>query len=229
VGLIRCEHITSESKGTAFRRPLFSALEIYKGEFMRLPPSVKQKYLSRLEQIIAKGESVPINTKSVPSGGNYLTGQTNYKQVKVVDWPSFVEWRTNAITLIDQIVPKWSSHRQAVEGFSALSNEPDRLEFGVSFLKALRDDLENDYFRDLTSEIEAELTADYMGQAERLLMEGTAGQFDHIPAAVLAGAVLEKTLKSICENLNPPEPIVTDKGAPLKLNVLVTFKSVGMK
>ncbi|MDP2646861.1 MAG: hypothetical protein Q8P24_18145 [Desulfobacterales bacterium] len=88
-------------------------------------------------------------------------------------------------------------------------------------MKSLRDDLENDYFRDLTSEIEAELTADYMGQAERLLIEGTAGQFDHVPAAVLAGAVLEKTLKSICENLNPPEPIVTDKGAPLKLNVLI--------
>ncbi len=42
-------------------------------------------------------------------------------------------------------------------------------------------------------QFEAEIAADYMGQAEELLNEGSSGKYDHVPAAVLAGAVLEKS------------------------------------
>ncbi len=43
-----------------------------------------------------------------------------------------------------------------------------------------------------------------MGQAEDLLAEGQRGKFDHVPAAVLAGAVLEKALRTLCEQQEPP-------------------------
>src|SRR5690606_2945274 len=89
------------------------------------------------------------------------------------------------------------------------------------YLKAIREDLESDHLNDIASEIEAELSADYMGQAERLLTEGHSGKYDHIPAAVLAGAVIEKALRTICSQLSPPEPILNDDGGWLKLSALI--------
>ena len=37
---------------------------------------------------------------------------------------------------------------------------------------------------------EAEIAGNYMSQAEGLLKEGVPGKCDHVPAAVLSGAVL---------------------------------------
>jgi hypothetical protein len=69
--------------------------------------------------------------------------------------------------------------------------------------------------------VEAEVAADYMGQAEGLLREGQPGQFDHVPAAVLAGAVLEKALRTLCNEQHPPVSIVNAKGEPRTLNSLI--------
>ena len=65
-------------------------------------------------------------------------------------------------------------------------------------LEAFRDDFEQGFLDDILLKVEAEVAADYMGQAESLLKEGQPGKFDHVPAAVLAGAVLEKALKTLC-------------------------------
>jgi hypothetical protein len=60
-----------------------------------------------------------------------------------------------------------------------------------------------------------------MGQAEQLLAEGQSGQYDHVPAAVLAGAVLEKSLRTLCDKHNPPIPTVNNNGKPLTLAPLI--------
>lgn len=188
---------------------------------MILPEKIKQKYLSRLNDLIEKGEKVPIHTESIGHLANYITGEMTYTQVEKIDWAKFVEWRTNCITLLDQVIPKNSAHRSTVDEFRVLKNSREHLEFGISFLKSIKDDFERGYLEDLALEIEAELTADYMGQAESLLIEGNAGEYAHIPAAVLAGAVLEKSLRTLCYQLSPPEPIITEKGSPLGLNALI--------
>jgi hypothetical protein len=73
----------------------------------------------------------------------------------------------------------------------------------------------------VASQIEAAIAADYMGQAEQLLSEGQSGKFDHVPAAVLAGAVLEKALRTLCGQQLPSIPVVTSKGEPKTLNPLI--------
>jgi hypothetical protein len=70
-------------------------------------------------------------------------------------------------------------------------------------------------------QVEAEVAADYMGQAEGLLKEGQPGKFDHVPAAVLVGAVLEKALRTLCNKQQPPVSIVNAKGEPRTLNPLI--------
>ncbi len=54
-----------------------------------------------------------------------------------------------------------------------------------------------------------------MGQAEQLLDEGQSGKYDHVPAAVLSGAVLEKALRTLCGKQVPPIATVNSKGEPL--------------
>jgi hypothetical protein len=188
-----------------------------------IPPKTKQKYFERLRELISKGENIEIRTKTIPGEENWATGRiSRSRQVVQIDWPSFVEWRTNCITLLDNIIPSNSIHRATVDGFNSLKNDKGQLQFGVSFLKSIQDDFKNGYLDSLSLEIEAELSGDYMGQAESLLNEGTTGRNDHVPAAVLAGAVLEKSLKTICAQISPPEPTVNEKGNPLMMDALIS-------
>lgn len=69
--------------------------------------------------------------------------------------------------------------------------------------------------------VEAEVAADYMGQAEGLLKEGQPGKFDYVPAGVLAGALLEKALRTLCDEQQPPVSIVNAKGELRTLNSLI--------
>ncbi len=187
---------------------------------MILPEKIKQKYLCRLEALIEKGEKVPVHSETI-THTNPFTDKRRYERLENIDWPKFVEWRTNCVTLLDQVIPQNSVHRSNVDGFRVLRNTKYELEYGISFLKSIKDDFERGFLEDLALEIEAELTGDYMTQAENLLVEGSAGQYDHVPAAVLAGAVLEKSLRTMCNQLSPPEPIISEKGSPLMLNALI--------
>ena len=186
-----------------------------------IPPETKQKYLNRLNELIKKGQDVPVQTKTIGGPSNFVPGIRPYKQVNKVDWPKFVEWRTNCITLLDNIIPTKSLHRETANKFQSLEAQKDQLEFGISFLKSIREDFENGFLDNLYLEIEAELSADYMSQAKSLLNEGISGKGEYVPAAVLSGAVLEKALRSLCDQLTPPEPTANENGKPLMLNSLI--------
>ena len=68
-----------------------------------------------------------------------------------------------------------------------------------------------------------------MGQAEQLLEEGQSGKFDHVPAAVLSGAVLEKALKTLCDLQQPAIPVLKSDGEPKKMNLLIDdLKKAGL-
>ena len=65
------------------------------------------------------------------------------------------------------------------------------------------------------------VSADYMEQAEALLGEGIEGQYDHVPAAVLCGAVLESRLRNYCEKHDPPLPTAKANGDSKTLGALI--------
>ena len=92
----------------------------------------------------------------------------------------------------------------------------------LATLKGIRNNYVNGFYNDLTQQIVANMSADYMEQAEALLGEGIAGQYDHVPAAVLCGAVLENRLRSYCENLDPPIETVKPNGESLTLGALTS-------
>jgi hypothetical protein len=72
--------------------------------------------------------------------------------------------------------------------------------------------------------IEDEVTVDLMQQAEALLNENKAqpqNAYSHLPAAVLAGAVLEHFLRTLCQRQSPPIPLNLENGNLKTLATLV--------
>jgi hypothetical protein len=191
---------------------------------MGLPENLKSKYQHRFDELIAEGEGIhkDIRTEHKTLRHAFHDDDSNVvRTTHYIDWPRFVEWRTKVSTLLYNVVPKSNVHYEAVNKFPMLSNEKDHLEYGISLLKAIKEDFENGMFESIADQLEAAILADYMTQAEQLLGESIAGKFDHIPAAVLAGAVLEKALRGLCQKCNPPVPIINDKNEPMRLNSLI--------
>lgn len=91
----------------------------------------------------------------------------------------------------------------------------------VGILTALQYDYVNGYNTDLEEAIIANVSRDYMSLAESLLGEGIPGQNDHVPAAVLCGAVLENRLSQFCEQQNPPIDTIKKDGSSKTLGPLI--------
>lgn len=189
---------------------------------MSLPDSLLEKYRSRFVNLISEGEAIEQAVETIP--GQYRenafrrTYQTQATQR--MDWPRVVKWKTNCISLLEQIIPATSVHRKSIDTFQQI-NAPNQLAWGVSTLRALVEDLERGFLDDLSAQIESAMAGDYLRQAEDLLNEGQSGKYDHVPAAVLAGAVLEKALRTLCEQQDPPIAVLTAKGKPKTLSLLI--------
>ena len=96
------------------------------------------------------------------------------------------------------------------------------VEDSIATLKGIRDNYVNGFLVSIQEAIIANLSAGYMAQAEALLGEGIEGQYDHVPAAVLCGAVLENRIRTYCEQQRPPLPTVTPKGDAMTLGPLIS-------
>jgi len=189
---------------------------------MSLPSQISQKYLARFATLISEGEAIQLAVVTIPGeyyDDIYRKRRQNPPKHKM-DWERLVRWKTNSISLLDQVIPPNSVHVSSLDSFKQIST-PSLLAWGVSTLRGLADDLEHGFLSDVTQQIESAIASDYMGQAEGLLNEGQQGKFDHVPAAVLAGAVLEKTLRSMCEQHEPPIATINAKGEHKTLNPLI--------
>jgi hypothetical protein len=133
---------------------------------------------------------------------------------------AFTAWKTKCIALSDQLLPLQSRLSAYLEFKNMGFGKKDAI-IAIGQLKGLQDVLAKDLLSDLGTRIEAEVASDYMGQAEGLLGEGITGRYDQVPAAVLAGAVLEKALKTLCALQSPPIPLEDHKGRSKMLNALI--------
>ncbi len=100
------------------------------------------------------------------------------------------------------------------------SPSPENSERLIGKLRAVHLDL-NDGILSFEYQIQSQMAIDLMQQAEELLVEGKPSAYEHIPAAVLAGAVLENFLRTLCGRQSPPIPIALDNGNLKTLATLV--------
>lgn len=193
---------------------------------MTLPPSVFNKYLDRFDELIQEGERIYKVIKDVSNGSfkDPVQGTRPLTEQQLEELQKLEAWDLNYSTLLEKIIPLRSVHRTLLHERGIVPRDAhERLNTRISRLKGLKDDLQKGFLGDLELEIvEAAIAADYMGQAEQLLAEGQSGQYDHVPAAVLAGAVLEKSLRTLCDKQSPSISTVNNNnGKPLTLTPLI--------
>jgi hypothetical protein len=71
----------------------------------------------------------------------------------------------------------------------------------IGKVRAMYLDVQNER-PDLTAHnIQKKSATDLLELAEQLLKEGKSGDYGHVPAAVLAGAILENSIRGICERV----------------------------
>lgn len=191
---------------------------------MPLPCKLQEQYLMRFDALIEKGEAIHNAMTTAPGQVRIFSpsgGVRRDPDINVVDWSNFVEWKTNCIVILGQIVAKSEPLSKIADAFQSIKNTRSSLEWGIATMKAVKDNLRNGFIGDLRLQVETELASDYMGQAEQLLNEGQTGKYDHVPAAVLAGAVLEKALRTLCCQQEPQISILKHDGEKKTLNPLI--------
>ena len=194
---------------------------------MSLPSKLREKYLKRLEELINEGKAVQANIETIPGatyGAIHRRPAPKGPDQRVVNFVKFTKWKTSCNILVSQVMT--GKNAETVERFKVMSANESDLEWGLSTLEGIRENLESGFLDDLGLQVESAIAGDYMGQAERLLAEGQSGKFDHVPAAVLAGAVLEKALRTMCEKHDPPIPTVDKEEERLTLFPLINALKV---
>lgn len=187
---------------------------------MSLSKHLKAQFLLRFDELIAEGKALVESIRVIPphstEGGLFITYRT-YQ----CDGQRLAKWKTNCITAFHPFAQNGSTLAKQVEVFShTIGKKPD-VQRALGILEGFREDLEKGFLHEFLLKVEAEVAADYMGQAEMLLREGQPGAFDHVPAAVLTGAVLERALRTVCDRQKPQISLTNAKGEPKTLNPLI--------
>jgi len=140
-----------------------------------------EKALERLKFLIGMGDTVS-SSRSLRERG-----------IDVDDVELFSQWRTSSLSFLKAFPPDYVYYREFEARCKDLSLED--VEHGLGVLQAARDDIEGGYLQNVETLISAKVFSDFLEMAEHLLDNGYKD-----PAASLIGAVLEDSLRRICNN-----------------------------
>lgn len=146
----------------------------------------------RLEEVINEIDAVDRTKKKTEFGSH-------------PDPEIYVRWLAGARTVVQALAngSHYEREFEKIESASTLSRLHNLPPFR-GLLRSLLDDVDAGRLRNLKNLVRAEVFVGFLEQAEYLLSEGF-----HLPAAVLAGAVLEDHLRKLCDKhkiARPPKP-----------------------
>jgi len=155
--------------------------------------SVDQRIAEKFRALLAEGKAL-----LQQSGWNGQEYQSS------VDDVSYVRFRTEALNLVKRSCGENSDHYQQLKTLAedkntALNSYYFKDCYGV--LEAAARDYEGSMIFQVRAMVAAEVLDDFLEQAEHLFSQGF-----HVPAASLAGAVLEDTLRKLSESKGIPVP-----------------------
>jgi hypothetical protein len=178
---------------------------------MTLPPQIDQQIRTKFSKLIS---DIAILEK-VDTGGFAL----NPPEARI-----FHNVKTSLLNLLELLTSGNDNLSKLAEDIRPLGNEGvvrPNINMVSGIIHSLQEDYDAGLLRHLSNLIEANIAADYLGQAEQLLDEGQPGKYDHVPAAVLTGAILEDGLRRLCIRQTPPIPITKPNGEPKTLNTYI--------
>lgn len=185
---------------------------------MSLPPKIDSQIRKRFEELEEEAEQLVETARK--EDAIYWIGATSYTA-------DFVSLQVNFVSLIQLLATKRNSFSDLIKRVNSLALHDPQVLLGL--ISGLRSDYESGMLRSITELIEANIAGDYLEQAEQLLKGNRQGQYNHIPAAVLAGAVLEDGLRRLCARQSPPISVKKPGGSYKMLNALIDdLKSAGL-
>lgn len=177
---------------------------------------LKEKLLKQFDKLIEEGKIV-LNSKHLVNYYYYVKDDL------------FHSWKIQAINLSQCVVPSQSVLRNKIAEIINFQQKYGKAVEIQGILTGLREDLNNGMLEDLERQIEGAVSVDYLEQAESLMKEEKNRSYSYIPVAVLAGVVLEKNLKTLCEKNIPPIPTVKDNGFSKTMGALIDdLKAAGI-
>jgi len=171
------------------------------------PMSTKEKLSKQFKELIAMEPTVRGSIPTNPLDDENLVPLS--------------EWRTRVINLLNVVLPKNNPILKSVASLNFQSNLNEKVDELFGALRGVQADFESGLFESLQKRIEAEMSVNFLEQAEQLLKEKDNHHYSYIPAAVLAGAIVEKSLRSLCERNDPPIKTVKPNGQPKAMNALI--------
>ena len=171
------------------------------------PMSTKEKLSKQFKELIAMEPTVRGSIPTNPLDDENLVPLS--------------EWRTRVINLLNVVLPKNNPILKSVASLNFQSNLNEKVDELFGALRGVQADFESGLFESLQKRIEAEMSVNFLEQAEQLLKEKDNHHYSYIPAAVLAGAIVEKILRSLCERNDPPIKTVKPNGQPKTMNALI--------
>lgn len=156
---------------------------------------VDHRVVARLEHLVAEGESLLQLTKT----------WNNSRSTAAAAAGDLAEWHTKCLSLITRVFGHGSVHRISFAEHAGKKGLPlvgggfnvaamvDAAHQALGVLKAALSDYEGGYLFDVRQLVHAEVLDDLLEQAQALHGAGY-----HAPAAVVAGCVLEDSLRTMC-------------------------------
>ena len=185
---------------------------------MALPNALDIKIRQRFDELIEEAESL-LSTLDEFNRNQYVI----YRewQVKASGLLVMVYGESEEVGKYLSTIEKYPGQTAGTTGSPWKKIYASRVETSIAILKGIRDNYVNGFLISIEEQIIANVSADYMEQAKALLDEGIPGQYDHVPAAVLCGAVLEDALRRLCLRQTPTIKITKSNGQKKTMEPLI--------
>lgn len=180
---------------------------------------MQKKISERFSSLISEAENVFQIMKREDQWSRSTEGDVVVIGELVLCESQFYQLQTNVLTLI-QFLPHKSPHLDLIdEAIRKLPSKISGIEKLIGILKGLQSDFECGFLMEYSNFVVAEVEANYLQQAEQLLEP--KGDYSHVPAAVLLGAILEDALRRICQRQTPEIPVLKSDGDNKMMNALI--------
>jgi hypothetical protein len=188
---------------------------------MALPKRIDEMVRKQFEKLIGDSTRLKQAVDTVRNDTeNRYTPALIFAKLPIPD-SSFGILKTSLISLLEFLGANGRHIASRLEDIRGLENTVDGANNLIGMVESLKSDYEAGFLDSLVEFVEDEVAADYLGQAEQLLQEGQPGKYDHVPAAVLLGAILEDALRRLCLRQLPPIDVKKPNGDPKTMGTLI--------
>ena len=160
---------------------------------------IAARFASLAEEAEKLISEIAVETRTSKTSVRYSDQPDTYESYKVelIDFNAVTKWSVSARSLLERVLQESSSHCRAFEStYTARSSHAAvKLKRLYAIFQAAREDYEGGYLFNFKDLVHAEVFSNELEQAEYFLNEG-----HKVPAAVVAGVVLETHLRKLCES-----------------------------